>query len=68
MLTNKIFNASALPISVRLKLCFLSKVAMLTNKYTFAYYQILLCLLPKMYKYKNVYMFLYLYIINYSTL
>ena len=41
---------------------------MLTNKYTFAYYQILLCLLPKMYKYKNVYMFLYLYIINYSTL
>ncbi len=41
---------------------------MLTNKYTFAYYQILLCLLAKMYKYKNAYMFLYLYIINYSTL
>ena len=55
-------------ISVRLKLCFLLKVAMLTNKYTFAYYQILLCLLAKMYKYKNAYMFLYLYIINYSTL
>ena len=55
-------------ISVRLTLCFLSKVAMLTNKYTFAYYQILLCLLAKMYKYKNVYMFLYLYIINYTTL
>ena len=35
---------------------------MLTNKYTFAYYQILLCLLAKMYKYKNAYVFLYLYI------
>ena len=55
-------------ISVSLTLCFLSKIAMLTNKYTFAYYQILLCLLAKMYKYKNAYMFLYLYIINYSTL
>ena len=41
---------------------------MLSNKYTFAYYQILLCFLSKMYKYKNVYMFLYLYIINYATL
>ena len=55
-------------ISVSLTLCFLSKIAMLTNKYTFAYYQILLCLLAKMYKYKNVYMFLYLYIINYTIL
>ena len=41
---------------------------MLTNKYTFACYQILLCLLAKMYKYKNVYMFLYLYIINNTIL
>ena len=55
-------------ISVRLTLCFLSKTAMLTNKYTFACYQILLCFLAKMYKYKNVYMFLYLYIINYTIL
>ena len=56
------------PTTVRLTLCFLSKLAMLSNKYTFAYYQILLCLLAKMYKYKNVYMFLYLYIINNTIL
>ena len=68
MLTNKIFNASALMMPVKSTLYFLSKAALLTNKYPFACYQIVLCLLSKMYKYKNIYMFLYLYIINYITL
>ena len=45
MLTNKIFNASALMKPIKLDLYFLSNFAMLTGKRNFGYYQILLCLL-----------------------
>ena len=39
MLTNKIFNASALQSYVSSNLCFLAKISMLSNKPKFAYYQ-----------------------------
>ena len=45
MLTNKIFNASALTILASVALCLLSNVRLLTIKSIFAYYQIYFCLL-----------------------
>ena len=39
MLTNKIFNASALAMLRSINLCFLSNVSLLTIKSIFAYYQ-----------------------------
>ena len=53
MLTNKIFNASALTKPIKLDLCFLSNFSMLTGKRNFAYYQILLCLLPNIFTFRN---------------
>ena len=45
MLTNKIFNASALGSYASINLCFLSKIPMLTIKSIFAYGQMSICLL-----------------------
>ena len=42
MLTNKIFNASALSKLASINLCFLSNVSLLTIKRVFAYYQMLI--------------------------
>ena len=42
MLTNKIFNASALRSYASINLCFLSNVSLLTIKCVFAYYQMLI--------------------------
>ena len=53
MLTNKIFNASALMKPIILDLCFLSNFALLTSKRNFAYYQILLCLLSNIFTFSN---------------
>ena len=39
MLTNKIFNASALKDLIKSTLYLLSNIALLTIKYCFAYYQ-----------------------------
>ena len=53
MLTNKIFNASALTKPIKLDLCFLSNFAMLTGKRNFDYFQIMLCLLSKIFTFSN---------------
>ena len=53
MLTNKIFNASALTKPIKLDLCFLSNFSMLTGKRNFAYYQVLLCLLSNIFTFSN---------------
>ena len=45
MLTNKIFNASALKELADVYFCLLSNQSLLTIKSYYAFYQILLCLL-----------------------
>ena len=42
MLTNKIFNASALGSYASINLCFLSNISLLTFKSIFAFYQMLI--------------------------
>ena len=57
MLTNKIFNASALTKPIYSNLCFLSNFAMLSIKDTFAYFQKQLCLLANIFKFNNGYQY-----------
>ena len=49
MLTNKIFNASALRKPALRDLCFLANISLLTSKRIFAFYQMYVCLLSNIF-------------------
>ena len=49
MLTNKIFNASALRKPASRDLCFLANISLLTSKRIFAFYQMYICLLSNIF-------------------